>query len=542
MNPTFVEPSPPPRAAHPPSSDRWLGSSVFTERVLKVCINLNRRPDRWARVKAHFKKHGLEVTRQSGINASWVNDPRGFREAQRYACSLAKRLAIRRAINADADAILILEDDVVFDARLREILSSLTLPADWGIFFLGCRHLELPTQIDGRLVRVNKAIDHHAMLVRSTHFREVSRALAGGAKKSEQRYSFSDLKLAQEQGRIPTYALLPNLAWQEPQFSDGSRAVIGHYDKTGHQIEHREAILALEEKMSCTNTSELTDDELPIHSEVPACDIKESAHDIPNDAAPVEIPEASFNFLAHLRQCHALESSFDGMLYLNLSKRGDRRNEAELQFMFQELSVTRFPAADTSKSKNTRGHTRRGPYGCALSHRMMLRHAKHMKWQSVLIFEDDVVLHPNFRRMAECIALPDDWGIFFYGCVHMSRPEIVSPGLVKVTRAHTTHAYAVRHAYYDRVISAMGRGLPHCGVRACDVILGHLASEIPTYAVYPNFAWQSESLSSIEGFRRKQFLKDGSQANRRYCLSEVDRLCRDSAVLPSDILCERITA
>lgn len=117
-----------------------------------VCVNLAERENRRRECWARFSEAGLTVDRQPGILKNWVTDTRGFIGASRYGCSLAKRLAVRRAKLAGAPAMLLFEDDVVLAADLHEQLAKIELPADWGIFFLGCKHLERPVPLSEGLV------------------------------------------------------------------------------------------------------------------------------------------------------------------------------------------------------------------------------------------------------------------------------------------------------------------------------------------------------------------------------------------------------
>ena len=221
-----------------------------------------------------------------------------------------------------------------------------------------------------------------------------------------------------------------------------------------------------------------------------------------------------------------MEASFPSMRCINLGRREDRRNEVTWQFYSQDLPVERFPAVNVRTLTKLRGHRGAGQYGCALSHRMILREAKLAGHAAVLIFEDDVVLHPDFRRLAEALTLPEDWGIFYFGCLHVSTPQVIAPGIVKVTGAWTTHAYAVRARYFLRVRTAMRNGATGKGVKECDVVLAELADEIPTYAAYPNLAWQSAGASDIMNVNRCQFDQNGIQGGASKILGAVDEEMR----------------
>ena len=134
------------------------------------------------------------------------------------------------------------------------------------------------------------------------------------------------------------------------------------------------------------------------------------------------------------------ENTFPLRYYINLGRREDRRTE--LEFRLDQIGVTaqRFPAIDSRFCRNPRGYENKGRYALALSIRLAIRKAKQQKAPALLLLEDDAILHPNFRELISRINLPDDWGIFYLGCQHTTRPIPHSDGLVKVTRALDSHA------------------------------------------------------------------------------------------------------
>ncbi len=59
-----------------------------------------------------------------------------------------------------------------------------------------------------------------------------------------------------------------------------------------------------------------------------------------------------------------------------------------------------------------------GEIGCACSHREIWKQVASGKLNTVIVFEDDVILQPKFREdLQEYIRdLPPDWDIAFLGC------------------------------------------------------------------------------------------------------------------------------
>jgi glycosyl transferase family 25 len=211
----------------------------------KYYLNLDRRADRRERCEALFADLGWDVRRHSAVDARTLDDARGFAGTGRYAHAVSTRLILRRATLAGAEAVLILEDDVVFHPALEERLAEMELPADWGIFYLGCQHCERPELVSPGLVRVRAPLDTHAWAVRREYFLEVRRALRGKFWPPDDTIPNADILLAELTRRVPSYAAYPNLAWQEEDESDLAGAHYANYGPDGVQVPNRHCLPGL---------------------------------------------------------------------------------------------------------------------------------------------------------------------------------------------------------------------------------------------------------------------------------------------------------
>ena len=219
-----------------------------------------------------------------------------------------------------------------------------------------------------------------------------------------------------------------------------------------------------------------------------------------------------------------IESAFPYRVYINLGYREDRRHAVEYEFTQQGFAVRRQPAVKAAWLQDARGYETKPRYACALSICLAVRRARRLRAPAVLIFEDDCLLHPAFRRQIAGLHLPEDWGLFYFGCQHRERPVALGNGLVRVVKALDTHAFAIRAPYYNRVLQAMrglGRGSPVRKI-ASDLELAALHSEIPTYAAWPNLAWQAVSPSAITGVTYSNYAEDGRQVLCQEMLAGLD--------------------
>jgi len=184
----------------------------------------------------------------------------------------------------------------------------------------------------------------------------------------------------------------------------------------------------------------------------------------------------------------------------------------------QSIACWRLPAVDQRWVRNQRGFESPGRYALALTQRLAIRRAKQRKAPAVVLFEDDVVLHPQFHEILAKIELPDDWDILYFGCAHTSRPAPTAPGLVRCRFALDTHAIAIRSTCYDRVISAL-KGCPRAApgeVAASDWLLAHLHCELAAYAIFPNIAWQAAARSDLLNRFCTNYDPHGRQLHSRY--------------------------
>mgnify|MGYP002628233146 CR=1 FL=1 len=207
------------------------------------------------------------------------------------------------------------------------------------------------------------------------------------------------------------------------------------------------------------------------------------------------------------------EKTFPFRYYINLGRREDRRTELEYHLDQVGVTAQRFPAIDSRFCRNSRGYGNKGRYALAVTIRFAIRKAKQQKAPALLLLEDDAILHPNFRELISRIDLPDDWGIFYLGCQHTTRPVPHSKGLVKVTRALDSHAWAIHESAYDDVMAAMNAFNKPKPIHALasDQFVAELQTKIPTFACYPNLAWQSIDESNLTGTTYSLYGKVGAQ-------------------------------
>lgn len=209
-----------------------------------------------------------------------------------------------------------------------------------------------------------------------------------------------------------------------------------------------------------------------------------------------------------------LREWFPLRMFLSMRHRQDRRAELLPLLAAAGLGDAEwFPAVELEALRGDARHfSSLGKRSCALGKRLVLREAGRRKVPAVLFLEDDLVFHPEFAERIANLELPDDWGIFHIGCLHLEPPEYHSPGLVRVRRAVDNHAIAIRAEWFLKVRATLrGWGVWDGKKLHSDVLLSTLNKIIPSYAAYPNLTWQAENWSDLQQSKYSNYHPDGRQ-------------------------------
>ena len=184
----------------------------------KVCINLDRRPERWAQASAQFALHQINpVRRFAALDGLMLEVPPGWDGSRgAYGCLQSHLAVVREARRRGLSSILILEDDVVFDSDFNLKFSRYIgqLPADWDMVLFGGLHVYVrPQRISENISRLAHSYSTFAYALKQTiydTFIELnSRSLEPVDKGN-----------AILQQSFNCYCFMPHLAWVEENYSD----------------------------------------------------------------------------------------------------------------------------------------------------------------------------------------------------------------------------------------------------------------------------------------------------------------------------------
>ena len=192
----------------------------------KVCINLDRRSERWRQMQDKFYQHGIHSVQRfaaidgdaATIPASWPGTPGA------YGCLLSHLEVVREARRRGLPGILIFEDDVVFDDQFEQKFSEYIrqLPADWDMLFFGALHKDELIRVSDNLGRITQSNSTYACVLRDTVFDAFIELNSRG----DEVLDVNSLVL---QKQFNCYCFLPHLAWVEVAYSDAQQKPVHHW-------------------------------------------------------------------------------------------------------------------------------------------------------------------------------------------------------------------------------------------------------------------------------------------------------------------------
>lgn len=192
-------------------------------------------------------------------------------------------------------------------------------------------------------------------------------------------------------------------------------------------------------------------------------------------------------------------NKFDKIYCVNLTRRPDRWDEVQKEFERVGLSgIERYEAIDGSTYdwSHVNSHLLVGELGLIETHINIIKDAIENKYDSVLIFEDDVLFTNEFSNVdAYMDALPSDWEMLYIGGNHgYGRPPyLINDKILRLNRTYTTHAIALKSSLFETVLAITEkRG------KQIDVYYADLHETNNVYGFYPNLAIQRTDFSDIQ--------------------------------------------
>ena len=192
----------------------------------KVCINLDRRAERWQRMQTEFARHGIaDVRRFSACDGNaLVLPPHWKHTAGAYGCLRSHVQVVEAARKLDHESVLIFEDDAVFDPEFTTKFASFSgeVPSEWDMLYFGALHKDEPIRISDHVYRLTKANSTYAYALKRTVFDAF-------VELNTRAENVLDVNAYELQERFNCYCFMPNLAWVESEYSDVQNRLERHW-------------------------------------------------------------------------------------------------------------------------------------------------------------------------------------------------------------------------------------------------------------------------------------------------------------------------
>jgi glycosyl transferase, family 25 len=192
----------------------------------RVCINLDRRPERWKRMQSRFSQFNLwPVERYSAVDGAKVQIPVQWRGSPgAYGCLQSHLAVVLNARTQGWESVLIMEDDVLFDERFHEKFRERVqnLPENWDMLFFGCLHSDKPTPVASGIAKLRGSFSTFMYALRQNVYDAFIR-LNSRARQAVDRNNTILQRL------FRCYCFVPHLAWVDDSYSDAQESRTNHW-------------------------------------------------------------------------------------------------------------------------------------------------------------------------------------------------------------------------------------------------------------------------------------------------------------------------
>jgi len=191
---------------------------------------------------------------------------------------------------------------------------------------------------------------------------------------------------------------------------------------------------------------------------------------------------------------------FDKICCISLDERADRREQAKAQFRSVGLS-------DRVEFVVVKKHPIDCEQGIYESHILCMEKGIRAQSGNILIFEDDIVFDrfsaDTLEKCIDFLKTNVDWKVMFLGCMVKRSEKTDNRSVLKVRFRSLSHAYVLTREFAETIVK-----IPWQKVPFDDMLRNINIKDDRMYAVYPSFAFQSNSRSDnqrylpLDRFRR----------------------------------------
>lgn len=192
-----------------------------------------------------------------------------------------------------------------------------------------------------------------------------------------------------------------------------------------------------------------------------------------------------------------IDKLFEHTYLINLEKSTDRLNSAKIELGNKNINFERWNAIDGDITEipfigiETDSWNKRAA-ALILTTIEILKDAKSKGYKSILIFEDDVKIHPCYDEIASSIKIPTDWELFHFALTNSPTPKWVSKHVGRIDNSWCCQAYAINEKVYDLMIEDLEKL-----EKPLDSTTIHIQSRGFSYATITNIITHDVNYSTI---------------------------------------------
>jgi GR25 family glycosyltransferase involved in LPS biosynthesis len=228
----------------------------------------------------------------------------------------------------------------------------------------------------------------------------------------------------------------------------------------------------------------------------------------------------------HFETPKTLNNYFDEIYCINLDSRPDRWSRVNARFQKLAINVRRFSAADGYSENLIREYEsihvklkekrKLQPYylknsralGCLISGMQIIEDAKRNGYQKILLFDDDVIFHKNFKNLLNNLQDLPPWKLLYLGSSQhqWEEIEISEKCFYQAKNTHGTFAIGIDCSIYDEILLLYSEK-----EKNCDVYLMEIHNRYPyeCLTLFPNLVIADVYDSTIRDRRNQNAHADG---------------------------------
>jgi hypothetical protein len=187
-----------------------------------------------------------------------------------------------------------------------------------------------------------------------------------------------------------------------------------------------------------------------------------------------------------------LNEYFDKIYCINLDEATERWDMCVEQFNKYNINVERFPGIKIDSGLNG---LLKGEIGILRTNYEIIKKAKELNLNNVLILEDDFLFIENFNEIFNFMVkqVPDNWDFLYFGANHVNGINYISPNVAKMNRSYALHTFAVKNTMFDKILNI----LPNEKLQV-DVYYADMMPSCNAYVLRPHISFQREGFSYIQ--------------------------------------------